>query len=190
MPDIDIDTPTTFDAHKFFPEWPKASIVTGDELRKHPCGFYPQNIAVDPITKLAAIPYDVAEDLGFAKLDFLHLTLLDKLSRKELEMFVKQEPDWTLLQQPSVHSKLFQLAKHGDLLCDLKPTSIEELADVMALIRPGKKNYLGLYKKNKLECRKILFAMEEDGYSFKRSHAIAYSFNVIIQLHLIEQKRL
>lgn len=190
MPDIDIDTPTSFNPQIIFTDWPRASIEDNGVLRKHPCGVYPQKIAVDPVTKLAAIPYDAAEDLGFLKLDFLHLNLLEGLTRAEIEEFVTLEPDWTLLQQPSVHSKLFQLAKHGDLLCDLKPKSVEELADIMALIRPGKKNYLALYKKNKIECRKILFAPDDTGYSFKRSHALAYSFNVVIQLHLIEQKRL
>lgn len=190
MPDIDIDTPTTFNAQSVFADWPRASIDDNGILRKHPCGVYAQKIAVDPITKLAAIPYDAAEDLGFLKIDFLHLSLIENLTRQELQMFVQKDPDWTLLQQPSVHPKLFQLAKHGDLLCDLKPKSIQELADVMALIRPGKKNYAGLYKKNPVECRKILFASEDGGYSFKRSHSLAYSFNVVIQLHLIEQKRL
>ena len=101
-----------------------------------------------------------------------------------------QEPDWSLLQVPSTWEKLFQLAKHGDLLQKVKPRSVEELADCMALIRPGKKGLLGLYLKEREACRRGLYAKGDEGYSFKRSHALAYSLVVVLQLHLIQQGRL
>lgn len=157
----------------------------------HPCGVYPQRIAADPVTGLAAVPYEEAEELGFMKVDFLHLQVYQHFkTRLEIEELLQQEPDWSLLQVPSVQTKLFQLAKHGDLLSDLKPRSILELADVMALIRPGKKQFIGLYKKEREVARRVLYAKDESGYSFKKSHAICYSFVILLQLHLIEQGRL
>jgi len=148
-------------------------------------------MAVDPITGLAAIPYDAAEDFGFLKVDFLHLSVYAHFStRAEIEDLLKKEPDWSLLQVPSAQAKLFQLAKHGELLSDLKPRSIMELADITALIRPGKRQFIGLYKKDREAARRILYAKDESGYSFKKSHALAYSYVVLLQLHLIEQGRL
>lgn len=154
--------------------------------------MYPQSISIDPLSKLSAIPYSAAEDLGYLKIDFLHLSHYSAFSsRAEIEELVQKDPDWSLLEVPSTQQKLFQLAKHGDLLSKIKPKSVIELADCMALIRPGKKQFVGLYVKDKESCRKILYAKDEEtGYSFKKSHAIAYAYVVVLQLHLIEQGRL
>lgn len=189
--DVDIDCEPSFKPVTIFPKWPRAMILNNGKMTVHPAGVYPQKIATDPITGLAAIPYDQAEDFGYLKVDFLHLTVYKHFKdRAEIEDLLTKEPDWSLLQVPSVQQKIFQLGKHGELLSDLKPTSILELADIMALIRPGKKNFIGLYKKEREAARRILFARDESGYSFKKSHALAYSYVVWLQLHLIEQGRL
>jgi DNA polymerase III alpha subunit len=111
-------------------------------------------------------------------------------TRSEIEELLRKEPDWSLLLVPSNQEKLFQLKKHGDLLNDLKPRSVMEVADIMALIRPGKKQFIGLYKKEREAARRILYARDESGYSFRKSHGVAYSFIIVLQLHLIEQGRL
>lgn len=166
-------------------------ILKDEKISAHPCGVYPQKMAVDPVTGLSAIPYDQAEDLGYLKVDFLHLSVYQHFTRRsEIDQLLQKEPDWSLLQLPSAQAKIFQLGKHGQLLTDLKPTSIVELADIMALIRPGKKAFIGLYKSDRESARRVLFAKDESGYSFKKSHALAYSYVVLLQLHLIEQGRL
>lgn len=189
--DVDIDCDPRFKPYKIFPCWPRASILRDGKLTPHPCGVYPQKMAADPVTGLAAIPYEEAEDLGYLKVDFLHLMVYQHFNtRAEIDALVKKDPDWSLLLVPSVQGKLFQLAKHGELLTKLKPKSIMELADIMALIRPGKRQFIGLYEKDRAAARRILYAKDETGYSFKKSHALAYSYVVVLQLHLIEQGRL
>jgi DNA polymerase III alpha subunit len=189
--DIDVDVHPTFKPGKHFPAWVRASVLKEGKLTAHPCGVYPQAMARDPVTGLAAVPYDDAEDLGYLKVDFLHLNVYQHFTtRQEIEELLKIEPDWTLLQLPSTWPKLFQLSKHGELLADLKPRNLLDLADIMALIRPGKKNLAGLYKKEKVACRRLLYAKDDSGYSFKKSHALAYSYVVWLQLHLIAQGRL
>lgn len=146
---------------------------------------------MDPVTGLAAIPYEEAEELGYWKCDFLPLHVYKHFqTRAEIDELLKKEPDWSLLLLPSVQEKLFQLSKHGSLLSDLKPRSVIEVADMMALIRPGKKQFIGLYKKEREAARRILYARDETGYSFRKSHSISYAFVVVLQLHLIEQGRL
>lgn len=184
--DVDIDTPTSFRPASIFPSWVRASMVKDGNLMPHPCGVYPQRAPIDPITKLCAIPYEPAEELGFLKLDFLHLSVYDHFqSREEIEQLLEVEPDWGLLLIPSEQVKLFQLSKHGELLSTVKPKSIEELADCLALIRPGKKQLLKLYLAQRESTRRILYARDENGYSFKKSHAIAYALVIVLQLHLI-----
>lgn len=183
--DIDIDTPTSVSAGNIF-HWVRASIVKNAELSPHPCGYYPQNMPADPVTGLAAIPYETAEELGWSKVDFLHLSVYDHFSsREEIEQLLEVEPDWGLLLVPSEQAKLFQLAKHGDILSKVKPRSVLELADVLALIRPGKRDLLKLYTANPSATRSLLYARDESGYSFKKSHSIAYAHVIVLQLHLI-----
>lgn len=187
--DIDVDVPPSFD-RSLFP-WARASVVREGVLTPHPCGCHPQDIPVDPLTGLSAVPYDVAEELGYFKIDFLHLNVYSHFSkRSEIDELVAKEPDWSLLQLPSNHPKLFQLANHGELLLKLKPSSIIELADVLALIRPGKRQLVPLYQKDKSMARRLLWARDDSGYSFKKSHALGYAYVVQLQLHLIEQGRL
>lgn len=183
--DIDIDTPTAFKPENYFPGV-RACVVKNGDIAPHPCGFYFQEMPVNPVNKLAAIPYDEAEELGFYKIDFLHLGIYDYFeSRKQIEEFLEIEPDWNLLLMPSVVEKLFQMSKHADVLNKLKPKSVLELADALALIRPGKKELMGLYMTNKKAARNMLYARDANGYSFKKSHAIAYAMVIVLQLHLI-----
>lgn len=184
-PDIDIDLPASFKVAKIFPTWARASVLTDGKITQHPCGYYPQTIPTDAYTNLAAIPYEQAEELGYQKLDFLHVTVYDHFkSREEIEELVKLEPNWDLLLLPSVSTQLFQLAKHADMLQSVKPKTVQELADVLALIRPGKRNLLKVYLKDKKLGRQLLYSKGQDGYTFKKAHAVSYALVVVLQLHL------
>ena len=186
--DIDIDFQTTFDPLDIFDDAIRASMVNNSELKKHPAGIYFQNIPTDKITNLAAIPYDKAEELGYIKIDFLHISLLDHFkSKKEIRELIKIEPKWELLEIQENVEKLFQIHRHFDIVYQIKPKSVEDLADCIALIRPGKRYLLNFYLQNKKEARKELYKKPEDNkYYFKRSHALAYAFNIVLQLHLID----
>lgn len=190
--DIDIDFQSTFDLNNVIEDAVPASMVKKGELVKHPCGYYLQTIPVDSYTGLAAIPYDKATEEGYFKIDFLHLSLLDNFSNKqEIRDLLKIEPDWSLLVDPTVVPKLFQLHRNHTLLARVKPRSVEEIADCIALIRPFKKEYLEPYLMDKEKVRPYLYRQEgDDKSSFKRSHAIAYALTVVLQLHLIKQGKL
>lgn len=186
--DIDIDTKTTFDPLDYFEDATRASMVKNNQLVKHPVGVYFQKIPKDKITGFAAIPYQQAEDIGYFKVDFLHLSLLDYFeSKAEIRALVNKEPNWSLLQDQNVVRRLFQVHRHYDMLSTVKPKSVQELADVIALIRPGKKYLLNAYNKDKVAIRQELYRRPDDNqYYFKRSHAVAYALTIVLQLHLIE----
>lgn len=185
--DIDIDTPTSFDPTKLFTKCVRASQVNNEKITKHPAGVYFQGMPTDPISGLSAIPYDQAEPFGFFKVDFLHLSLLDYFGKKsQLRALMKKPPNWSLLQDDNVIPRLFQLRNSGDLLKFVKPCTVEELADCIALIRPAKIQLQEQYVLNKERTRKELYRMPLPTGCFKRAHAIAYAFNVVVQLHLIE----
>lgn len=189
--DIDIDLKTNFDPLVYFKDAVRASMVKNDDLVKHPAGAYLQTMPIDPITGLAAIPYDQAEQMGFTKIDFLHLSILDNFeSKREIKVLLDAEPDWFLLESADVVKKLFQLHNHYDLVQQVKPRNVPHLADCIALIRPLKRKFLGAYLKDpKLIRSQVLYKREEgDKTSFKRCHAIAYALTIVLQLHLIKAK--
>jgi len=186
IPDVDIDTATIFEPSDIFPEAILASRVEKGLFKKHPCGVYFQNIPVDKITKMSAIPYKEAEELGFMKLDFLHLGIYDHFSsKKEIDILVNTEPDWELLGEKEVVERLFQLAKHWETVEKVKPRDIESISDTLSLIRPGKKFLLERYLAGEVS-RGELYRQDSSGYTFKRSHAIGYAHVIKLQLHLIK----
>lgn len=183
--DIDIDVAPKFKASNVFDAIP-ASIVEAGELKKHLVGLYFQNIPVDPETGVSAIPYKEAERMGFFKVDMLNLNILNNFeSKKEIRELLKIEPDWTLLEDEEVVKKLFHLSKHFSVVSRVKPTSVEELADCLALIRPNKIKLVDKYIRNRINTRKELY-VKYDASDLRRSHAIPYALLIILQLHLIE----
>jgi len=189
--DIDLDFQSDFDAHKLFNIAIQASMVNKkDELVKHPCGLYFQNIAIDSVTGLSAIPYEEAEVLGYFKIDFLHLSAIDPiLSKQEIRELVNKEPNWDLLLEEENVKKLLHINRQIELLRKVNPRSVNDLADVLSLMRPGKKQLLSDYLRNKNQIRKLLYT-KTNNYYFKHSHAISYALTIVLQLHLIEQGRL
>lgn len=183
--DVDIDLRTDFDPLKYFQNAIRASMVKDNQLVKHPAGAYFQPIPVDFVTGLAAIPYEEAEEMGYFKVDFLHLSLLDYFDNKDqIRTLLKQEPDWRLLEDSNIVEKLFQIHRHFDLISQVKPQSVQELADCIALIRPGKRMMFHTYLKDRTTVREQLYKRPEEGYYFKKSHAIAYAMTIVLQLHL------
>lgn len=185
--DVDIDLATDFDPLDHF-KCIRASRVQDGKLVKHNAGVYFQAIAVDPITDLAAIPFKEAEIVGYFKIDFLHIGLLDVFeSKDEIRKLVNIPPDWEMLKDPDVVEKLFQLGRHFDLVQQVNPKSVLEIADCIALIRPHGRRCLSAYLQNRRETRKVLYTKPDDGLVwFKKGHSVAYALNVVLQLHLIK----
>jgi hypothetical protein len=184
--DIDIDCKTDFIPKKVFKSIVKASMVKEEDLKPHPCGVYFQNIPEDPLLGLSAIPYEQAEDYGYFKVDFLHLGIYDHFeSREEIKALMHVDPEWSMLVDQKVIPKLFHVAKHETILKQVKPKSVLDLADCLALIRPQKRYLLDLYLRDKDKARTMLYSKEDGGYGFKKAHAISYAYVIILQLHLI-----
>ena len=67
----------------------------------------------------------------------------------------------------------------------LEPKNIEQLAAVLAIIRPAKR---GLMYKRWVDILKEVWVKPiDESYFFKKSHAVAYAHAVVIQMNLIKQ---
>jgi DNA polymerase III alpha subunit len=184
MPDIDIDFADRTLALAHF-KHVTASIKEDDgTFKKHNSGIYCTSIPYNPITEISTIDYKTAEDRGFFKIDFLNVSVYEKVkSREHLQKLMETEPIWDLLENDDFTNLLFQVNGHGDLLRKLKPTSILELAACLALIRPGKRH---LQEKTWKDIMATVWDKPTTGeYYFKKSHAVAYATAIVVQMNLI-----
>ena len=180
--DIDIDVIDRENVLTHFRHIP-ASIKKGNEYTKHNSGVYLQPIPYDPISELASIEYKEAEERGYFKLDFLNNTLYEGIKdEKHLDELIAKEPIWDLLQHADVIKNLVHVHNHLNVLQVMKPKSIEELAEVLAVIRPAKRHLLN---ESKEKISKEVWIKPNDGsYYFKKAHAIAYALSIVVQLNL------
>ena len=184
--DIDIDIKPDTDVQKLFPTAIRSSMIEKDKIKPHNVGWHFQKVPVDKVTGLCAIPYDFSEDFNYFKIDMLHLKLLEYFENKDqMRKLLRIQPDWKLLKREDVVSKLFHLSKHHETVSEIAPTSIEELADVLALIRPNKRSLIPKYKKDKKATRVELY-MKKDPSDLRKSHVIPYAMLIVLHLHLIK----
>lgn len=186
MPDIDIDFADRSKALEQF-KHVIASIDDNGTFKKHNTGVYCTSIPYNPITGLSTIDYKTAEDRGYFKIDFLNVNVYEGVKdRQHLKQLMETEPLWDLLKQDDFTDLLFHVNGHGSLLRQMKPSSIEELAMCLALIRPAKKHLIG---KGWTEIGQTIWEKPENGeYYFKKAHAVAYAHVIVVQMNLICEK--
>lgn len=183
MPDIDIDFIDRDQALSVFQSI-SASRLENGSLTKHNTGVYFHRVPVDPIENISAIPYNQAESQGYFKIDFLNVGIYKGIKDEEhLIQLMNAEPLWDLLLDDNFNSLLFHVNGHGGILRQMKPTSIKQLAAVLAIIRPAKRYLIG---KTWDEVMKEVWTKPEgDEYFFKKSHATAYAVAIVVQMNLI-----
>jgi len=182
--DIDIDFVNRDDILRFIKHIP-ATTRQENTLKKHNSGVYFNPIPHDPLTGFASIDFREAEDRGYFKIDFLNNSLYTGIRNEDhLDRLIATEPLWELLEEKDVVSQLAHIHNHYDTVNLLKPKSIEQLAAVLAVIRPAKKH---LIRQGWQAIMKEVWIKPDDdnGYYFKKSHAVSYATAVVVQLNLI-----
>ena len=187
--DIDIDFPdrkNVLDLIKHIP----AMIDDNGTFKKHNTGVYCHSIPYNPLTGTASIDYKSAEDRGYFKIDFLNVTAYKDIKNEEqLTTLLNTEPLWDLLYEKEICNQLFHINGYHNLLAELKPTSIIELAMFLAMLRPGKKHLIPICKEKGFQSIKDeIWIKTEDAYFFKKAHAISYASVIVVQLNLICEK--
>jgi len=184
MPDIDIDFADRDHALKHIKHIPAAIKDSNGTFKKHNTGVYCTPIPYNPVNNLSNVDYKEAEDRGYFKLDFLNVSIYkDVRDEEHLKTLMETEPLWDLLEQDDFSSLLFHVNGHGSILRQMKPTSILQLAAVLAMIRPAKRYLIG---KDWDSVMTEVWTKPEDGeYYFKKAHAVAYAMAVAVQMNLI-----
>jgi DNA polymerase III alpha subunit len=183
MPDIDIDFVDRDSALDLFKHI-KASRTDEGKLVKHNTGVYLHEVPVNAIEDLCAVPYEDAEDRGYFKVDFLNVGIYKGVrDEAHLVELMNREPLWDLLLEDDFSANLFHVNGHGDILRQTNPESIQELAAVLAMIRPAKRYLIG--KDWNTVMSEVWTKPENADYFFKKSHATAYAAAIVVQMNLI-----
>ena len=105
-------------------------------------------------------------------------------SEEHLIELLNTEPLWEYFQYKEITDKLFHINGHSHLTQKFKPESVEDLAMILAMIRPAKA-YLQSATWEKV--RKEIWdkSLDRTDYHFKRSHSISYALAVIVNLNLL-----
>ena len=183
MPDIDIDFKDREKALALF-KHVRASRVDDGELTKHNTGVYMHEVPTDPIKYICSIEHKEAEEQGLFKIDFLNVSLYNDIKDEEhLIKLTEKEPLWELLTEPDFSNKLFHVGEHSSVLQKTKPQNIEQLAAVLAMIRPAKRHLIGQTWQDIMT--EIWVKPTNGEYYFKKSHATAYAVAVVVHMNLI-----
>lgn len=165
----------------------RASREDRGSILPHPTGVYFQDVPVDPFSGYCSISYQKAAELGYFKIDFLNNSIYQGVrDDAHLTELVNREPEWDLLDDRDIVGMLAHIRDHFGTVQSVRPRSIEDLALVLALIRPAKKHLVGR-PRNEIEAE--IWKPDDDGtYSFRKSHSIAYALAIVVQLNLLVEE--
>ena len=179
--DIDIDVPNRDAVLKLFPH---VTANNGDV--KHNTGVYFHRVPVNPITGRCSIDYDAAEDMGYFKIDVLNVSIYKGVRDEDhLIDLLEREPMWELLEEEDFCNMLFHMRGHHDICKQMRPTNLLQLAAVLAMIRPAKRHFVG---KSWDYVNQHVWTKVDEGYAFKKSHALGYAQAVRLHMNLITEE--
>lgn len=155
-------------------------------MRKHATGVHVTEIPYDPVFDMSSLDYTEAERRGYLKLDLLNVHVYNQVRDETHLIELMRDPDWSRLKNKDFVEKLIHLGNQYSTLRSMpEPVdSIPRLAMFLAIIRPGKKHLIG---KSWKDVAKTVWDKGSDGYTFKKSHAIAYSQLVVVHMNLLEE---
>ena len=184
--DIDIDFGDRDTLLKLIPHT-RAAMRNVKPIRNHATGVYITDVPYDPVNNIASIDYTVADKRGYFKLDLLNVHVYTQVRDEEHLLELMREPEWGKLKDPVFVEKLIHLGNHYQSLQKMPSSvdSIPRLAMFLALIRPAKRHLIG---QSWNEVSKTIWDKTTDGYSFKKSHAVAYAHLVVVHMNLLEEQ--
>ncbi len=157
----------------------------GGKVDRHPTGVYFQNIPRDPVTNISTVDYRTASEYGYFKIDFLNVNMYEGIrSEEHLVSLLNQEPQWELFQFSEITDQLFHLNGYSWLLQRYKPQSVEDLAMLLAIVRPAKA-YLQKQSWDRIRDEVWVKVPGDDNFQFKRSHSLSYALAIVVNLNLL-----
>lgn len=205
LPDVDLDVVDRDRVMSILSDAVPASQLSADGKRlvRHNTGVYFQNIPTDPLNGLATFPYEIAEDLGYYKVDFIPYHAYEGVRdeahlRQLLEMAESERFPWKWFEQsrfftnPNHSLRVTHLGNHYELTLRYPPRSVLDVAALIALIRPRKSYLIGRPWAEICDLIWQKLPEEENGearnYFFKKSHAVAFALVILVHMQMLDGK--
>ena len=184
--DIDIDFADRELVLKLIRHTPARQEVQG-QVRRHNSGVYVTDIPHDPINGCAAIDYEQAEQRGYFKIDFLNMNVYKLVkSPDHYQEMLAAAPPWDRLWQDTNWSKqLVHVGNYTDLLKNMRPATIPQMAAFISIIRPGKAHLQNQPWADVFA--NVWDGNDSQGYTFKKSHSLSYAMLVALHMNLLNQ---
>lgn len=184
--DIDIDFADRDLMLKLIRHTPARQVVQG-QVRRHNSGVYVTDIPYDPVNECAALEYEQAEDRGYFKIDFLNMNVYKLIkSPSHYQEMLAAAPPWDQLWQDTNWSKqLVHVGNYTELLKNMRPATIPQMAAFISIIRPGKSH---LQNQPWMDVFATVWdGNDSQGYTFKKSHSLSYAMLVVLHMNLLNQ---
>lgn len=194
LPDIDLDVSRRDDALASLSNFAVASQIVDGQLVPHKNGIYFQKIPIDPITDLAVFEYKCAEEFGYFKVDLIPNHVYDLVeSNEEIDRLMDEPVNWNWFKDKRFYEnddsayRLTHLSNYHHLCGEMyPPNSVEDVAMLLALIRPRKKYLIGdPWSKIQKVIWKKLDSENQKHYFFKKSHGVAFALLVTLHAKII-----
>lgn len=184
--DIDIDFADRDSILKLIQYIPARQLTQG-QVRRHNSGVYVTNIPYDPINNCAAIEYDEAEQRGYFKIDLLNMSVYQLVKNPDhYQEMLAAVPAWDRLWQDTTWAKqLVHIGNYTDLLKNMRPSTIPQMAAFISIIRPGKAHLQNQSWSDVFAS--VWDGNDSQGYTFKKSHSLSYAMLVVLHMNLINQ---
>ena len=187
--DIDIDCG---DRNKLLKDlnYIPATVARNGKHAPHNSGVYFHRVPTNPFTDTCSLGHKEAEKQNCYKIDLLNNHIYDSVqSEAHLEQLISTPPMWELLQHEEVVKELAHINGHWELVKKLKPCTTMQLAQLLALIRPGKRHMVRQCEKNGWDSLEPeIWERDQDRYVFRKSHAISLAVTIQVQLNLLVEK--
>lgn len=184
--DIDIDFADRTSALNLIQYTSARQLVQG-QVRRHNSGVYVTDIPYDPMHNCAAIDYEAAEQRGYFKLDFLNMSVYQLITDPDhYSAMLTTSPPWDRLWQDTEWAgQLVHVGNYTDLLKNMRPQTIPQMAAFISVIRPGKAHLQNQPWQDVFAS--VWDGDDSQGYTFKKSHAISYAALVALHMNLLNQ---
>ena len=184
--DIDIDFADRDSILKLIRYIPARQLTQG-QVRRHNSGVYVTDIPYDPINNCAAIEYDEAEQRGYFKIDLLNMSVYQLVKNPDhYQEMLAAVPAWDRLWQDTTWAKqLVHIGNYTDLLKNMRPSTIPQMAAFISIIRPGKAHLQNQSWSDVFAS--VWDGNDSQGYTFKKSHSLSYAMLVVLHMNLINQ---
>ena len=184
--DIDIDFADRDLVLDLIQHTPARQLVQG-QVRRHNSGVYVTDIPRDPINGCAAIDYEQAEQRGYFKIDLLNMSVYQLVKNPaHYQEMLSAAPPWDRLWQDTAWAQqLVHVGNYADLLRNMRPSTIPQMAAFISIIRPGKAHLQNQAWANVFAS--VWDGDDSQGYTFKKSHSLSYAMLVVLHMNLLNQ---